>query len=133
MGAGDAVSLLSLAAQRLLGTPLAAPKDLPPGALPQGVVLRAGRLVPMIGGVLGRMGGPAAAVTLGHTIVVHPGRTLTVRLLAHEMAHVRQWEADRLFPLRYTIETLRRGYRKNRYEVEAREAADRSVLDSHPS
>ena len=62
------------------------------------------------------------AVALGRSIVVHPGVPLTPRLLAHELAHVRQWEADPLFPIRYALETLRHGYRNNRYEKEAREA-----------
>jgi hypothetical protein len=44
-------------------------------------------------------------------------------LLAHEMAHVRQWRADPLFPVRYALATLRHGYRDNPYEVEARAVA----------
>jgi hypothetical protein len=98
----------------------------PPPALeslvPPGVELRRGRLVPLIGGVLAGMRGSAAAVALRRTIVLRPDVALTRRLLLHELEHVRQWEGDRLFPLRYSVETLRRGYRNNRYEREAREA-----------
>lgn len=90
--------------------------------LPAGVTLRRGRWIPALGGLLGRMSGPAAAVTLRRTIVVHPSVRLTPRLLAHEMAHVRQWAADPWFPMRYTAESLRHGYLQNRYEREAREA-----------
>ena len=98
----------------VLGRRVPPPKHLPATAVPPGVVLREGRLIPRIGGWLGRMSGPAAAVTLRRTIVINPGVQLTPRLLAHELAHVRQWEADVLFPLRYSIETLRRGYPNNR-------------------
>lgn len=90
--------------------------------LPPGVRVRQGRWIPRLGGILGRMHGPAAAVTLRRTIVVHPSVRLTPRLLAHELAHVRQWAEDPWFPLRYTAESLRHGYLQNRYEREAREA-----------
>ena len=90
--------------------------------VPPRVVLRSGRWIPALGGILGRMRGPAAAVTLGRTIVIHPDVELSRRLLAHELAHVRQWSEDPLFPLRYTIESLRHGYWNNRYEKEARAA-----------
>ncbi len=105
-----------------LGPEIALPEGLARDLLPPAVSVRAGRWIPVIGGVLGRMRGPAAAVTLRRTIVVHPGARLTRRLLRHELAHVRQWEEDPLFPLRYTAETLRRGYTENRYEREARSA-----------
>ena len=101
--------------------------DPPPGidvdSLPAGIVFRSGRLVPRLGGVLSRLGGPAAAVTLGRTIVINPEARLTRSLLAHELAHVRQWEQDRLFPIRYSLATFRHGYHDNPYEVEARHFA----------
>lgn len=104
------------------------PPDLPADSVPKGVQLRAGRLIPGIGGLLGRMRGPAAAVTLGRTIVVHPDVPLTPQLLAHELAHVRQWRQDVLFPVRYALASLRHGYWNNPYEVEAR-AASASLHD----
>ncbi len=106
----------------ILGRAVPPPPGLPEGILPAGVVLRRGRVVPALGGWFARLGGPAAAVALRRTIVVHPDVPLTPRLLAHELEHVRQWEEDLLFPLRYTLETLRRGYVNNRYERQAREA-----------
>ncbi|HEX7117354.1 MAG TPA: DUF4157 domain-containing protein [Longimicrobiales bacterium] len=94
-----------------------------PEPLPPGVALRRGRWIPRIGGVLAGMGRPAAAVTLGRTIVVHPDAALTRRLLRHELTHVRQWQRDRLgFALRYAWNHFRYGYRDNPYEVEARAA-----------
>lgn len=125
------MSLLELVLRPVLGRRVEPPAELAPG-LPGRVTFREGRLIPAIGGVLGRMGGPAAAVTLHRTIVVHPGATLSRGLLEHELTHVRQWEQDRLFPLRYALESLRRGYRDNRYEREAR-AAEQADGDTHPS
>lgn len=107
----------------VLGPVVPPPPGVDPRAVPPGVTFRRGRWVPALGGVLGRMRGPAAAVTLRRTIVVDPGvARMSARLLAHELAHVRQWEADALFPLKYALESLRRGYRDNRYEREARAA-----------
>jgi hypothetical protein len=45
-------------------------------------------------------------------------------LLLHEYFHViRQWRPGHLTRWRYLIESARRGYRANRYELEAREFA----------
>lgn len=73
---------------------------------------------------------------------LHPGAVATTRrnriylrgfaeefwsdpeLLLHEYFHVlRQWQPRRLTIVRYFIEWLRRGYWRNRFEVEAREFA----------
>ncbi|HEX7050593.1 MAG TPA: DUF4157 domain-containing protein [Longimicrobiales bacterium] len=95
----------------------------PPHDVPPGVSIRRGRWIPALGGRLSGMGRPAAAVTLGRTIIVHPTAALTPRLLRHELAHVRQWERHPLgFPLRYAWNHLRYGYRANPYEIEARAA-----------
>jgi hypothetical protein len=107
---------------RLLGTPLEVDPRWSVGLLPARVGLRLNAWIPQIGGWLAGTRGPAAAVTLGHTIFVHPRITLTRQLLVHELVHVRQWEADGLFPLRYALEWVRRGYWNNRYEQEARAA-----------
>lgn len=117
------MSLLERGRTLLLGRRIDPPPWIPAALVPPGVVFREGRLVPRIGGILARMGAPAAAVTLGRTIVVDPAARLTERLLVHELTHVRQWRQDALFPIRYTLATLRHGYHDNPYEVEAREAA----------
>jgi hypothetical protein len=106
-----------------LGERMPAPPHFPTGAVPPDVVLRTGRLVPWLGGILSGGSGSASAVTLGRTIVVNPDAPLTLSLLTHELAHVRQWESDALFPIRYSLATLRHGYRDNPYEVEARNLA----------
>lgn len=47
-------------------------------------------------------------------------------LLLHEYFHVvRQWQPGALTASRYVVETLRRGYWLNRYEIEARAFAAR--------
>jgi uncharacterized protein DUF4157 len=53
-------------------------------------------------------------------------------LMLHEYCHVlHQWERGRLSVPRYLIECLRRGYWHNRFEVEAREFADRHSAHLH--
>jgi hypothetical protein len=116
------MNLIARTLDLLLGEPLPLPPELPAELLPTGVRLRSGRILPALGGFFARLGGPAAAVTLRRTIVVHPGTRLTRRLLAHELAHVRQWDEDRLFPLRYVAQTLQYGYSANSYEQLARKA-----------
>lgn len=95
--------------------------------LPRGVAVRRAAWLPALGGFLARMGAPAAAVTLGRTIVVHPEVPLTHRLLVHELTHVRQWQANPVaFPLRYVWYSIRNGYHANPYEVEARRAEEQA-------
>ncbi len=62
-------------------------------------------------------------MTLRRTIVLNPEARITPTLLAHELAHVRQWQKDPLFPIRYSLATIRHGYHNNPYEVEARALA----------
>lgn len=126
------MSLIHRAAATLLGDPIDPPGDLGAQPLPDGITLRRGRLVPWIGGRLARSRQPALAVTLRRSIILDPGATLTAELLEHELAHVRQWRADPLFPVRYALATLRHGYHDNPYEVEARQAADRVRTTSPP-
>ena len=109
-------------ARRLVGMEIAAPEP-----VPDGVKLRSCRWIPAIGGRLSGMRGPAAAVTLGRYILVHPGVPLSPRLLRHELAHVRQWQARPVaFPVLYLWQHLRYGYGANPYEVEARAAERRA-------
>lgn len=98
----------------------AAPSPVP---LPDDVRVLTSRLVTTAGGLLSGMGGPAAAVTLGRTILVRPGTTITARLMHHELAHVAQWERHPVtFPIRYIRAHIRHGYRDNPFEREARAA-----------
>jgi len=115
--AKGAVSLIARIADRVLGQRV--PDTELPYPVPPGVVIRLNRLIPAIGGVF--MGGRkrAGAVTLGRTILFDADRPIAPDLIVHELVHVRQWNDDPLFPLKYCGQWLRHGYRQNPYEVEA--------------
>ena len=58
------------------------------------------------------------AVTIGHVILL--GKKADGRDLEHELVHVKQYEAKPLIhPVLYYWELLKKGYRNNKYEVEA--------------
>ncbi|HEY9479232.1 MAG TPA: hypothetical protein VIP79_04055 [Gemmatimonadaceae bacterium] len=81
--------------------------------------LRRGGLPVRVGGwALGQR--TVAAITLWRTVFVAPGVALEAELLLHELRHVHQFEASTVFPIRYLWESVRRGYRANRYETDAR-------------
>ena len=125
----DALAAVRALTRALLGTPVELPRELlerfPELARAR---WRRGGLPPRVGGwALGRR--TAAAITLGRTVFVAPGVRLSADLLLHELGHVQQFEAGRAFPVRYLLESLRRGYRGNRYEHDA-EAFARARLDS---
>lgn len=88
------------------------------------------------GGVFVRMGGwclgqsSAAAITLGRVVWLGPGVALEAELLLHELRHVHQFEASFAFPALYLWESIRRGYQKNRFEIDARRFAARRLADS---
>jgi hypothetical protein len=107
---------------RLLG-PLLGRRSVEPLDVPAGVMLRRGRWLPVLGGFFTGSRQPAAAVTIGRNIVMHPRARLSPALLRHELEHVRQWRARPLsFPLLYAWNHIRYGYRDNPYEVAARRA-----------
>ena len=75
-----------------------------------------------------------AAITLWKTVFLAPETGYSTELLLHELAHVRQFEATRAFPLLYLWESLRVGYRRNRFEIAAqRFAATRLRAARSPS
>lgn len=97
--------------------------------LPKELVARYPQLARMHlrrGGLPVRVGGWAlgqstvAAITLWRTVFVAPEVALDAELLLHELRHVHQFEASTAFPVRYLWESIRRGYRANRYEADAR-------------
>lgn len=96
-----------------------------------GAVWRRGGLPPRIGGwALGQR--TVDGITLGHTVFLAPHAQASPALLLHELAHVHQFERDSAFPLRYLWESLRRGYHRNCYEIEAN-AYSASQLSRPPS
>lgn len=92
------------------------------------VRFRRGGLPPRVGGwALGRRF--VQAIALRRTVFLAPYAALEPTLLLHETRHVQQFFESRTFPLRYLWESLRRGYRQNRYEIDARQyAARRSAV-----
>jgi len=123
------IGVVDRLARVLAGEPVACPVELPPG-----VEVRRSRWIPGLGGRLSRMGGPAAAVTLGRTILVHPSVRPTARLMRHELAHVEQWMRQPFaFPFRYTAAHIRHGYAGNPYESEARAAEAGAVEPGDPA
>lgn len=70
----------------------------------------------------------SVAIVIGRTIYLHGISNLEFakneRWLRHEMAHVNQFKQHGLLPfiLKYLVESLRKGYHNNKYEVEARAA-----------
>jgi hypothetical protein len=78
-----------------------------------------------VGGLPLRIGGwclgqrSVAGFTLGETVFLAPDAPIDAPLLVHEVAHVRQFGQDKSFPIRYLWESLTKGYRNNRYELEA--------------
>lgn len=65
----------------------------------------------------------AAAITLWRTVFLDPNAAVDVELLLHEFRHVEQFESSVSFPIRYLLESARRGYHENRFEVDARQYA----------
>ena len=81
---------------------------------------RRGGLPPRVGGwCLGTA--TVSGITVGRTVWLAPGVAWEPGLLLHEARHAQQWAADWAFPMRYILESLTRGYRANRYEVDARD------------
>ena len=78
------------------------------------------------GGLPVRVGGwtlgtsTAAAITLWGTVFVAPATVLDAELLLHELRHVHQFLEDKAFPVSYLWQSIRYGYARNAYEVDAR-------------
>jgi hypothetical protein len=62
----------------------------------------------------------AAAITLWKTVFVAPTTALEAELLLHELRHVHQFLQDKAFPVSYLWQSMRYGYTRNAYEVDAR-------------
>lgn len=77
------------------------------------------------------------AMVLGHTIHLHNTTAEELlknrRWLRHELAHIRQVKELGLlrFLWLYALESFRKGYVQNRFEVEARAAEADGSLDSY--
>lgn len=87
------------------------------------------------GGLPVRVGGwflgqsTVSAITLWRTIWMAPNLEPSVELLLHELRHVHQFQTSAAFPVLYVWESLRRGYLRNRFEVDARQYAAMRVRE----
>ncbi len=128
----------SRALARLAAALIGRPMQLPPPVVERwpelgGARWRVGGLPPRVGGwFLGRR--TVAGITLGRTIWLAPDARVGAELLLHELRHVQQFASSRWFPLRYALESAWRGYRGNRFEVDAVAYARRRVeaAPAHP-
>lgn len=91
------------------------------------------------GGLPTRVGGwclgtrSVAAITLWNTVFLAADVPVSAELLLHELAHVRQFQASRTFPLKYIWESVRVGYHRNRFELAARRFAEQRLRASASS
>jgi hypothetical protein len=117
MGIADAFAAL---AAPLIGRPTALPRELVDRypELTEAKWRRGGLPVRVGGWCLGQRA--VSAITLWHTIWLDTESSPSEELLLHEIRHVAQFEASAAFPLLYLWESLRRGYVRNRFEVDAR-------------
>ena len=86
--------------------------------LAQATYRRGGIPVRVAGWALGTS--MAAAITLWKTVFLSPATSLDAELLLHELRHVHQFLEHRAFPVNYLWQSLRYGYTRNAYEVDAR-------------
>ena len=113
--------------EKLAGAIIGGAATLPPALLAEypmlsGVHFRRGGLPPRIGGwLLARHS--VAAITLWNTVWLAPAAPFSAELLLHELRHVHQFQSVAAFPVRYLWESIRRGYSRNRFEVDARRYA----------
>jgi hypothetical protein len=90
---------------------------------------RRGGLPVRVGGwCLGRHS--VSAITLWHTIWLARDLEPSGELLLHELRHVDQFEASRWFPLEYLWQSVRHGYVRNRFEIDACHYAARRIRES---
>jgi len=77
--------------------------------------------------------GEKVAIVMGKKIYLHGAKEeelmTSTAWLRHELMHIQQVKKEGafLFLIKYSWESLRKGYRNNRYEIEARDAAQ--VID----
>ena len=109
---------------RVVRAVIGEPMDLPPDLLARYPELaeasyrRGGLPVRIAGWSLGMSS--AAAITLWKTVFLSPTVRLDAELLLHELRHVHQFSERKAFPVSYLWQSLRYGYNRNAYEVDAR-------------
>jgi hypothetical protein len=92
---------------------LSQPTNLSFTSNPISIVLKVRKLWWAIGYMRG-----ARAVTIGHVVIL--GKNIKINDLDHELIHVKQYRRlPIIFPWLYYIELIRKGYKENKYELEA--------------
>jgi hypothetical protein len=122
---GDGIVLAAL-----IGQPLDLPSTLV-ARFPELATVRwrrGGLPVALAGVFMGRSS--IAGITLWRTVFLATNAPLDPQLLLHELRHVHQFETSLAFPLLYLWESLRHGYRRNRYEADARAYAAERLRQS---
>ena len=89
---------------------------------------RGGLPVRIAGWALGQRS--AAAITLWTTVFIASDTVITAALLLHEFCHVNQFLRSRTFPVSYLWQSLRYGYHRNAYEVDANRYAAHRLAQS---
>ena len=114
----------------LIGKPMALPSDLVARypELARASYRRGGLAVRIAGWPLGQR--TAAAITLWRTVFLAPDTPVTAALLLHEFCHVNQFLRSRTFPVSYLWQSLRYGYHRNAYEVDANRYAAHRLAQS---
>jgi hypothetical protein len=123
-------ALAKLVLRETVGLKFALPADVTT-AFPElaSVAWRYGGFPLRIGGwFLGRRS--VAGITLGATVFLSPASPPSLQLLLHELGHVRQYRRDKAFAMRYLWESVRRGYSRNRFELEADQFAEEVLWSS---
>ena len=75
----------------------------------------------------------AEAITLWRTVFLAPDADITAALLLHELRHVHQFLERRTFPVSYLWQSLRYGYTRNAYEVDARRYSAFRLAQNSPN
>jgi Domain of unknown function (DUF4157) len=122
-----------IALTALIGRPI----ELPPSVTDRfpdlaAVRWRRGGLPVRVAGLF--LGQPSvAAITLWRTVFLSPAAPMDPLLLLHELRHVHQFESSLAFPLLYVWESLIHGYRRNRFEADARAYAAQRLCSQSTS
>ena len=74
----------------------------------------------------------AEAITLWRTVFIEPHTPLSAELLLHELRHVHQFSERKSFPLSYLWQSIRHGYSRNAYEIDARKYSAQRLSQNAP-
>lgn len=83
-----------------------------------------------------KLGFSSAAIVIGKTIYLHNATKQELihnnKWLRHEIAHIKQYKqyGNFLFIIMYLVESIKKGYKNNKFEIMARDAEqDEKICD----